>query len=71
LTRDNVVLYAMSTLIVNQFIGTGSRYGITRYHVSNILKYAAVECMGLISFNSDGLDLGKVGFVTSLMDFAL
>ena len=39
LTSDNVLLYVMCRLIVNQFIANGSHYGITSYQIlSNMLR---------------------------------
>ena len=48
LTSDNVVLYAVSRLIVNQFIAIGSRYGITSYRISsNMLRLKVWDSFAL------------------------
>ena len=50
---DNVVLYAMSRLIVNQFIAIGSRYGITSYRISsNMLRLKVWDSFALAVMDS-------------------
>ena len=52
LTSDNVV-YAMSRLIVNQFIAIGSRYGITSYRtLSNMLQLKVWDSFALAVMDS-------------------
>ena len=73
LTSDNVVLYAMSRLIVNQFIAIGSHYGITSYQMSSNMLRLKVGPMGLVCFSSDGVNLCTVDILSSLdlMHFVL